>query len=329
MTEVIVGVDVSKKTLEVAMLEKVSGKCLFTKTFPNTEIGFRELLTYVHLKRKGHKPTVVLEATGIYHENFVDFCYANNMPVCVMLPNKIKHFAKAENVKTKNDKVDAKLIARYGCAFHIDVWQPMSQNYFQLRSLSRQLQFFKKERTRIKSRMHALNTTDRTLDSILSLENEHLSFIDDAIVRLEEQILSLAQNDTEFYHRITNVATIKGVSPLTIIQVVCETNGFELFQSAKQLVSFAGLDVVEKQSGEYMGKSHISKKGNRHIRHLLYMPALSMATQGKSKLADFYNRLVARNNGTSKKKGIIAVERKLLVLIYSLWKSGETFDPNR
>ena len=103
----------------------------------------------------------------------------------------------------------------------------------------------------------------------------------------------------------------------------------ELIESAKQLVSFAGLDVVEKQSGEYMGKSHISKKGNRHIRHLLFMPALSIASQRKSKLSDFYNRLVDRNNGTSKKKGIIAVERKLLVLIYSLWKSGEIFDPDR
>ena len=78
-----------------------------------------------------------------------------------------------------------------------------------------------------------------------------------------------------------------------------------------------------------MGKSHISKKGNRHIRHLLFMPALSIASQRKSKLSDFYNRLVDRNNGTSKKKGIIAVERKLLVLIYSLWKSGEIFDPDR
>lgn len=328
MEKVIVGVDVSMKRLEVAMIAKESGKILGTRTFQNSFEGMKELWAYIRSKQKELEPIVVLEATGVYHENLVDFCYDNNIPVSVVLPNKIKHFAKAQNVKTKNDKVDAKVIARYGCAFSLQLWKPMSSNYFAIREKSRQLLSFKKERIRIKSRLHAYRSTERTLQDVISLEEEHLSFVADAVERLEKELIELVQEDDKLFERVSKIATIKGISMLIAIQVLCEVNGFELINNAKQLVSFAGLDVVEKQSGEYAGRPHISKKGNKHIRHLLYMSALGIATRGDTKLTAFYNRLVERNNGVSKKKAIVAVERKLLVLIYSLWKSGQTFNPN-
>jgi transposase len=103
---------------------------------------------------------------------------------------------------------------------------------------------------------------------------------------------------------------------------VAETNGFEDITSIKQLVSYAGLDIKIRESGTWKGKAKISKRGNSHIRKMLYMPALSKKTYDKE-TAQFYNRI-------KEKKGVamvavIAVERKLLALMYTLWKKEEMF----
>ncbi len=95
-----------------------------------------------------------------------------------------------------------------------------------------------------------------------------------------------------------------------------------LFKNIRQLVSYAGLDVVEKESGKYRGKTKISKKGNARIRSALYMPAMS-ASLHNSNLKEFYERI---NEGrTIKRQGLIAVMRKLLILIYTLWKKNENY----
>ena len=105
-------------------------------------------------------------------------------------------------------------------------------------------------------------------------------------------------------------------------------NGFELIENGKQLTSYAGLDVVERQSGTFVGKTKISKKGNRYIRHLLYMPAMVAATHGEGKFVELYQRVNQRNEGVSKNIGMIAVVRKLLIMVYTIWRKNEVYDPN-
>ncbi|NJX16964.1 transposase, partial [Tamlana crocina] len=108
-------------------------------------------------------------------------------------------------------------------------------------------------------------------------------------------------------------------------KVIAETNGFLLFNSIRQLVSYAGLDVIQDESGQYKGKSRLSKKGNAHLRAALYMPAVTAATHNEN-LNKFYSRLNEKFN--YKKQSLVAVMRKLLVLIYTLWKSGEDYNQN-
>ena len=71
---------------------------------------------------------------------------------------------------------------------------------------------------------------------------------------------------------------LKGLGILTIATILAETNGFDLFKNYKQLVSYAGFDVVESQSGARIGKTKISKKGNSRIRRALHMPSLVVIT---------------------------------------------------
>lgn len=327
LKEFIIGVDVAKKTLEIAVLEKATQKVIGTKSFSNTPKGYSELLLYVASKTKRCISTVVLESTGVYHENFVDYCYEVGWAVSVVLPTKIKNFTKVENIKTKNDKVDAKIIARYGCLFPLKLWTPMIGNYHELRTLSRHILALKKERARAMTRLAAYKSTKRTPKSIIESEEEHILCLGDMIEHEEAELKKLAYSDHEFKRRIQKVATIKGISELVAIQVICEVNGFEMFANTRQVTSFAGFDVVERQSGEYVGRTHISKKGNRYIRRLLYMPAMTAATHGSGKFVDLYQRIAERNTGTSKLKGLVAVERKLLIIIYTIWRKNENYDP--
>lgn len=118
---------------------------------------------------------------------------------------------------------------------------------------------------------------------------------------------------------------IKGVAFITVIKILAETNGFLLFKNIRQLVSYAGLDVIENESGGYKGKTKISKKGNARIRAALYMPAMT-ASHHNQNLKTFYERI---NEGrTIKRQGLIAVMRKLLILIYTLYKNDETYIEN-
>lgn len=84
-------------------------------------------------------------------------------------------------------------------------------------------------------------------------------------------------------------------------------------------MSYAGLDVVEKQSGTSVkGRTRISKRGNSHIRRVLHFPALS-AVKYASPIKSFYERV--NQNKASKLVGAIAVQRKLLILMYTIWKN--------
>lgn len=106
--------------------------------------------------------------------------------------------------------------------------------------------------------------------------------------------------------------------------MIAETNGFASITSSKQLASYSGLDVVMNQSGQYYGRTKISKKGNRHIRSALYLPAMS-AVRYNIRLKQFYENVMQKHK--CGKVGIVAVARKMLILIYTLWKNETIYDP--
>jgi transposase len=100
---------------------------------------------------------------------------------------------------------------------------------------------------------------------------------------------------------------------------------FEHFNNIKQLTSFAGYDVVQRESGSSVkGKTKISKKGNSYIRKAMYFPAVVSCTHNPI-MKNVYVRVI--QNKPSKMVGQVAIQRKLLSLIFTLWKNGTTFNP--
>ena len=122
--------------------------------------------------------------------------------------------------------------------------------------------------------------------------------------------------------KIKWVITIPGINFVTAATVIAETDGFSNIGNRRQLVSYAGLDVVVRESGTLAWRPRISKRGNAYIRAALFMAAVSSIIHNQT-LRIYFNRL--KDNGKPGKTGVIALERKLLVLIYTLYKNDTEY----
>ena len=142
---------------------------------------------------------------------------------------------------------------------------------------------------------------------------------------LDQDLADLLTAEPELARKLAHLTSIPGIGLTTAIVVVAETSGFVLVENERQLTSYAGLDVVQRQSGLSTPATRISRRGNVRLRTALYLPAVSSLRYNPQQMA-FYARLRARQ--PSGKPGVIAVMRKLLVLCYSLWKNDCPYDPH-
>lgn len=329
-TKQCLGLDVSKDKLD-ACFSKLgadqSVKIQGTREFSNTPQGWKAVASWANRFRKDSAiPFVVLmEATGVYHEGVAYHLKDCGFAVSVTLPNKSKNYARSLNVKTKTDRADAQVLARMGLERKMDVWHGPSGTLRTLKRLTRERDALLEHKTAVSNQLHASCHEHQADRQIIQRRQQHIEFIEAQIKAVEVQINQALNGDAELKERIDNICTIKGVSTLTAVCVVAEANGFDLIENKSQLVGYAGFDVTDRQSGTSVhGKTQISKRGNSHIRKALHFPALT-ASRHEPKLKNLYERVLERNPKV-KMIGAVAVQRKLLVLIYTLYKTNKPFD---
>jgi transposase len=295
-----------------------------TRTFANTAQGFKQLLDWVSLKK--HPKSAVhftMEATGVYYEGLAFFLYERGYTLHVVLPNYAKKYAESLGVKSKTDKLDAKILAQMGLEREMRSWQPISPSLLVLKQLTRERETLVCSRTSIANQLHAYSHQGKPNQKSIERSQEHIALIDKQVKQIESEITIFINQDEKLKTKMGYLDSIPGVGLITAAVIVAETNGFATFESIKQLTSYAGLDVRIAESGKWKGKSKISKRGNSHIRKALYLPAISKKTHDPA-TKHFFERL-------KEKKGIgkiatLAVERKLLRLMFSLWKKEEMYN---
>lgn len=327
------GLDVSKNDFHscISVMEKDQRVVVKSShKFPNNREGFKSLDAWLqkHHKDKTVPLVITMEATGIYYEMVALYLYKEGYRVSVVLPNKAKKYLQSTGIKSKNDKIDAQGLSRMGAEQRLDPWQPMEDYFYRLRLLTRQHQSLQELKTSIGNQLHAAEYSMYPDQMITDQLTTLLHTLGLQIKELEKAIGTHLENNAEVSDKVENICQIKGVGLLTVAVILAETNGFALFTSARQLVSYAGYDVVENQSGGHRGKTRISKKGNSRIRRILHMPAFVAVSRSEQKgpLYKLYERTLARHG--LKMKSYVAVQKKLLVLIYSLWKSPTDYDPD-
>lgn len=150
-----------------------------------------------------------------------------------------------------------------------------------------------------------------------------LGCLDQQISGAEHAILVHIASDATIAGKVNQLCSIKGVGMLTVAVILAETNGFGLIEHARQLVSYAGYDVVENQSGKRTGKTRISKKGNHRIRRILHFPTINVVRFQGGVFADLFERTYQKHH--IKMKSYVAVQKKLLIILYTLWKKDQSF----
>src|SRR5258706_5411743 len=325
-----VGIDVAQKELVVQigrLNEDLSTELYAYKFFANTTKGFILLVQWV---LKLTEPTVsiryVMEATGVYHESLACYLADQGYPVSIILPNKISNYFRTLSIKTITDKSASEDIALFGLERSLEDWKRPKPVFKYLRQLTRERDQLVQERTMIKNQLHAEKTESDPNSSTLKRIKRRIDLLNKQEIIIKKEIEALVKKENELKQELILICTIPGVGILTAATVLAETNGFELVRNKRQLASYAGFDVQEKQSGTSVkGKTRISKKGNKNLRKAMHLPALT-AIRHDERFKAIFVRLVSKHG--IKMKAAVAVQRKLLEMCYTIFKTRNPYNKN-
>jgi transposase len=301
MSDAFVGIDIGKFKFDVAVLSpQIRTK---HRAFSNDQEGFEKLVAW--LESLGvDKPHFCMEATGRYGEQLAYHLHDQGNKVSVVNPNCIKNYGRSKLKRTKNDKIDAALIATYCERESPLLWHPLPAE-------AKELQ----EMTRLKAGAHS--------PAVLSSIESRINFLEGQIETLEAQIDDHIQSSTKLKKQRKLLVTIPGIGESTANALLAEIPDIHRFEGIRQLVAFAGLAPSERSSGTFRGQTRMSKVGSTRIRKLLYFPAVS-SKRYNPVIIDFCDRIEAQ--GKSKMVALGGAMRKLLHIIYGVLKSGKPFN---
>lgn len=315
-----IGIDVSKAKLDVALL--APDQPLRTKSVANQKSGFEALLRWIRsLAGETKQIRFCLEASGGYEENVALFLHGRGFHVSVINPYRTSAYAQSQLQRSKTDRTDAALLARFSKHEDPPAWQPPSDQERTLRQMTRGLQALKKERDRLNNQLGATGS-----EAVAASLQAVLDAVKEQIEELETQVEAHTQSCSKLARRRELLETIPGVGTLTAALVIAELGDPTRFRSARQAAAYAGLVPSHHQSGSSVRKrSRLSKVGSSRLRRALYFPAIS-ALRHNAAIRAFGQRLSKR--GKAKMVVVAAAMRKLLHICYGVLKSGQPFDPS-
>lgn len=316
MSKQVLGVDISKAKFDVAIL---LGNKVKTKKFINKTEGFVELIEWLKQK-KMQDVHVCMEATGAYYEGLATYLFDTGFLVSVVNPAQIKGFGQSELSRTKTDRADAQLIARFCLAMNPGLWRPKPAHIRELQDLVRRFEslqdLYNQEYNRYLVSSGIVQESISTMIAVLEKEMKAIK------QKFQEHI----DSRPDLRGKSELLETIPGVGEATIAKVLAFFGNVEDFKNAKQVAAFVGLNPKHRQSGTSVhGRSRMSKVGDSSLRKSFYLPAIT-AKRYNPVIKNFCEKL--KKAGKPKMLIIGAAMRKLVHIIYGVLKSGEPFSEN-
>jgi transposase len=301
MTTIYAGLDIAKSNLQLHLAGRFHD-------LPNTVPGHRRLLKLLALQPAVQ---VICEATGGYEREVVGALHEANVPVSVLNPARVRHFARATGQRAKTDNIDAAILSAYGQALAPKPTAPRTQQEQQLSELIRRrvqvLEILVAQRQQVEGlRVPVLRRQAQGL--VRRLERD-LEQIESQLKELRVQVVSLDQ-------RLQKLEAITGVGTITALGVLAELPELGTL-NRRQVAALAGLAPHPRESGQWQGRRTIGG-GRAPVRRALYMAAL-VASRSNRQLKEFYQRL--RSAGKPAKVALTAVMRKLIVLMNQILKN--------
>jgi transposase len=314
MSETVLGIDVAKKKLDVALM--TGGKVLMKK-FDNTVNGFKLLqgwLASLHIEQV----RACLEATGAYGEGVAEFLHERGHRVSMVNPLRIKGFANSDLQRNKTDTADARTIAAFCLAKDPDEWHPLAPEVKQLQALTRRIEALE--------RMLVVETNRLELapDPVRPSLKRMIGSLKKEIDNVGRLIKDHIDNHPDMKQQNELLQSIPGIGEKTAHLLLGEIE-FSQFASARSLAAHAGVTPRRFQSGTSLNRTRLSKLGNGRIRKALYFPAIC-AVKYNEVVKQFARRL--SQNGKTPMQIVCASMRKLLHIAFGVIKHNRPFDPN-
>ena len=318
------GIEISAKELVVRLRRGEGWQPL--RNFTNTPEGHLIILRY--LRRAGRVVRVCMESTGLYG---LDLALAlsgqEGIEVMVANPRAVRHFAHALMKRSKDDQIDAGVLEQFAVPMPFKPWQRPSMAMLALHALARRLRERVEMQTAEKNGQHAAGLSQATPPVVRRDLARSLRAQKRALERLTRQARKLIAQDPQLTERFELLDSAPGIGETSAVQLLGELGVLAPDLEARQWVAYAGLDPRQYTSGTSVHKKpRISKAGNKHLRHALFMPAL-VAVQHDPHLRAFYQHLLAR--GKFKMQALVAVMRKLLHALHAMFKTHQPYDGSK
>lgn len=313
----ILGIDISKKNFDAALL--LPNKKRKNKKFVNAQSGFVQLSQWLE-KNNVVELHACLEATNVYGHALAEHLFDEGFNVSMVNPARVKGFAQSELLRTKTDKQDASLIARFCLAMNPSLWMPEPKNVRELKALVRRLDAM------IEMKQQEVNRLD-VAELIVREDIEgHIEMLTANITKIQDNIQKHIDNDPDLRSKKELLLSIPGIGEKTVGVLLSYFASIQNFNSAKQLACFCGVTPKISQSGTSVNRyGSMSKVGPSKLRKALFFPAM-VALKYNPPMMLLKERLTAA--GKPKMLIIGAAMRKLVHIIYGVLTSKTVFDPN-
>lgn len=325
-----IGIDVSKKTFDAALLQSTDQVTTIHQSFDQNLQGYKAFVQWL----KSNDVTIggdvlfCLEHTGIYISGIVNFLVSISASIWVEMALKIKKRIGLQ--RGSDDKLAAINIAVYAYRFKDEarLWKPIDSTVQQLKSLVAQRDRIVLSITQLTVPLNELeNCGDkRQAGELRKLQRKALKGLKDSLIAIEKTIDACIEKDENIRHKIKLASSVKGVGKQTAVALFVYTRGFSAFENAKQLACYCGVVPFNKQSGTSVRyKPGVSPFANKKLKKLLHLCALA-ALRFDRELKSYYERKIAE--GKNKMSIINAIRNKLVLRIFAVIRDNRNYVDN-
>jgi len=298
-----VGIDVSKDRLDCYVLPQ-------EESF-SVERNGKGLAALIENLKPLLPTLIIVEATGGFEQTTAAAVAGAGLPIVIINPAQIRHYAQALGKRAKTDAIDAKVIARFAAdvkpqarALPDELTQLLSDLVTRRRQIIEMMQAERQREKRV--------TAKRLKKSIARL----IAALEKELAEVDHEIDSAVRGSPVWRENEDLMASVPGVGPQTARTLIAELPELGTLDR-KRIASLAGLAPYTRQSGRWKGKSMIGG-GRKTVRTALFMAAM-VASHHNPVLKAFRDRLVAA--GKPKMAALIAVARKLLTILNAIIRS--------
>lgn len=320
-----IGIDISKLTVDVNVLQVNNLKQPNYKQFENSKMGYKAMQKWVSSIMKFTKEEAIfcMENTGIYSLLFsINF---NNEDYFIWVENPLEIKQSLGMKRGKSDKIDSLKIAEYAYRFRDKAkrYKMPSKILLALKDLEAYRERLVKVKIMLQQSSNGLFEDNVSTKYIHQSSTKMIKEFDKIITIIEEKVAAFIKEDKELKKVYDLAISVKGIGMQTAVFMLIHTQGFTTFTNNRQFACYCGVAPFEHSSGTSVkGKTRVSHLANKKLKSLLYMCART-AVQHDLELKVFYNRKKAE--GKSENCVMNMVKNKLISRVFSVVKRGKNF----